>query len=86
MAIGDTYRQGSRREWTPGDGVNLNREQVAVGCLQRIADATEKMAGSYAYLIDRAQRLTEENARLKKQLAGVRGEITKLRKAQNATT
>ena len=65
----------------PGD-VNIK-----LGCLQRMADATEKMALNHERLIsDRdfykslyeGQR--EESRRLRRRIAGLRGAITRLRK------
>jgi hypothetical protein len=83
-----SYRAESRRDW----GVNsehgpLTREQVSLGALLRIADATELMAKRHTELIaerdqsdhwyrhERNRRQTAE-----RQLAAARGQITKLKK------
>ncbi len=53
--MGRTWKEISRVEWSgnPGGDVSgVNAEmQVRVGCMQRIADATELMAKRYAELI-----------------------------------
>ena len=78
-----TLRDMSRKNWT---GTNL-REEIAVGSLQRIADATEKMAQSYEKIIsdrDTYCRLykneCECSERLARSNAALRGVITKLKR------
>lgn len=62
------------------------REKVQLGCLQRIAQATEKMALNYAALVsdrDLYKRWYEEERskkhRLELQNRALRGQITKLK-------
>ena len=81
-----TLRETSKREWTPVDN---SLEAINAGSLQRIADATEKMAQRHTELIDRANRLQrdydrvcERNARQERRIAALRGVITKMRKAK----
>lgn len=61
-------------------------EHFKIGCLQRIADAVEKMSSTYQRLIDdrdRYKRLYEQelaaNKRMANRIAGLRGAITILR-------
>jgi len=65
-------------------------EQLQVGCLQRIADATEKMAVNYDRMqqqLDSYKRICVERAErieaLSKSNAALRGAITKLKKKQS---
>jgi hypothetical protein len=66
-----------------------NLQEIQTGCLQRIADATELMAGNYQNLLnerDKYLRWYEEEkaqtARLLHQIAGLRGTITRMKKAR----
>lgn len=45
------YREASRQDWVPRDGDIVTDDRVQIGCLQRIADATESMAKHYMDLI-----------------------------------
>lgn len=79
------YRQASRDEWHSTEG-SITSERINVGSLQRIADAVEKMSGSYNNLIeerDRYKRWYEEertrSKKLRNQLAGTQGHVTRLR-------
>lgn len=85
-----TFREASRLEWTPTQSDGPVAEQISIGCLQRIADATEKMALRYTELIDRNtrlqrdyNRLSEKSAKQERTIAGLRGTITKLKRAQS---
>lgn len=68
----------------PGD------ENIKLGCLMRIADASEKMASNYTQLqneIDRYKRWYNEerdaNEKLKRTISSLRGVITRLKRAKN---
>ena len=80
-----TYKNQSKRSWW-SEGTPDNN-QIKLGCLQRIADATELMAQNYQSLI--VQRNTyinwyeeEKNKRLHQEKcnAALRGVITKMKK------
>jgi len=78
-----TMREESRRDWTS----KTTTEDINCGSLQRIADATEKMALRYTELIDKAARLEKNNDLLRgyiegrdKTISNMRGQITKLKK------
>lgn len=84
----DTFREESRRNWhQTGDGP-LSDDRIKIGCLQRIADATELMAKDHARLVREAEWLKRraENAeatatRLARSNAALRGVIRKLKQA-----
>lgn len=85
-----TLRDLSRKTWTPR---NTDLESINAGSLQRIADATEKMAQRHTDLIrvrdwyERAYKeaIAREDA-LKRRLAAAKGQITKLRNAAEKET
>jgi len=64
-------------------------DEIKMGCLQRIADATETMAKSYTALVadrDRLQRWYNDerasNDRLRRRLAALRGVITRQKRGR----
>ena len=78
-------RELSKRAWDSVQGATF--EAINVGSFQRIADAIEKMSGSYSSLIadrDYYKRTSEDyHRRLKrrdKQIAAYRGIIKRLKK------
>lgn len=85
--MSDTYRKESRKDWhLPGD-TQVGREHLTLGCLQRIADATELMAKRYADLIGEKERAESsrdcwrrEAERLTRSNNALRGQITKLKR------
>lgn len=81
------YRTGSRTNWGTTSGEPLTIEQINIGCMLRIADATEKMAVNYQRLIDERnqyenwwKQARDRENRLQKQLSAMKGVVTKLRK------
>lgn len=77
-----TMRSRSKEEWQG----EANREDINAGSLQRIADATEKMASSYDqirtdrdYWKDAYERSEARYQNLKRSHAALRGQITKLK-------
>lgn len=79
-------REASRQNYTATN----TTEDINSGCLQRIADATEKMALNYDKLIsdrDWYKNLynnREYTRRLEKQNSAYKGVITKLKKKLNS--
>ncbi len=78
-----TQRESSRKEWASGSTL----EEINSGSLQRIADATEKMAASYDRIRndrDMYKRWYESNRdrseRLERRISALRGVVTKLKK------
>ena len=84
-----SYKEGSKQNYGTKED-NLNAEQIQLGCMMRIADASELMAKNYLRLETDLQwykklfneHLTEIK-RLRKQIAAYKGEITKLKKKSN---
>ena len=79
------YDDGSRSRFYR-EGQQLTFEEVQLGCLQRIASATELMAKNHDVLVrqrDWYKRSSEDlalrNDQLKRQLAAARGQVTRLR-------
>jgi hypothetical protein len=86
MADKRSYVEQSRTEWMPSDGGQASREQLSLGCLQRIATATELMARNHADLIrerDNYKRWyegeQEQRLKLLVREAHLRGWITRLK-------
>jgi len=82
--MAESLREKSRRNWTNDNNTN---ENIQLGCMLRIADASEKMAQRHTDLIDERDRLSryyrergERIARLERQLSAAKGQITKLKK------
>lgn len=78
-------RETSKREWTHATD---SLEAISTGSLQRIADATEKMAERYTQLLDDNAWLRTEYKRrgeridsLSRRIAALRGVITKMKRA-----
>lgn len=81
------YTDESRKRWFTREVPS--HEQLRLGCLQRIAAATEAMATSYRALIDERdylkRRLQDEeraNASLRRRNAALRGAITRLKRQE----
>lgn len=81
--MSDTMRQASNKDWNSAD----TAESLQIGCLQRIADATEKMASNYTRLqadCDMYKRLVNEEreacASLRRSNNALRGVIKRMKK------
>lgn len=78
----------SRRTWVLGSEQTApSHDQLKLGCLQRIADATEQTAKNHVELINARNRLQLEVDRLQsayrtleRRNAALRGVITKLKR------
>lgn len=84
--MSDTLRSISKMEYEASPGLNTF-ERINTGSLQRIADATELMAKSYANIVAERDRYElwyhnsqSANASLARTNAALRGHITKLKK------
>ena len=85
-----TFIEHSKTEWVPGEKIGEGwpgPERIKMGCLQRIAAATEAMAENNSKLINDLNwyklRLEEEQQhiyRLEYQIRGLRGAITRLKR------
>lgn len=83
-----TFKDISKGAWTPHAGTQPTREDIQLGAVLRIADATEAMAKNYVALqneCDMMRRWFDEERkwrqRLERSNAALRGQITKLKKA-----
>ena len=79
-------REASRRDWRTNSVTGASIEEINSGSLQRIADATEKMAASYDALRNERDRLQRwyDTAKAEWQLlarrnAALRGVITRMK-------
>ena len=86
-----SFRQESRGDWNAGICERPTTEQLVLGCLQRIADATELMAKRYQDLIserEQAQRSRDYYQQrcylVERSRNALRGQITKMKKARSA--
>lgn len=87
--MSESLKDKSRRNWSNDNNSN---ENIQLGCMLRIADATEKMAQRHTELIDQRdmyKRWYDEEAQRRKtieyQLSAAKGQITKLKKQLAAT-
>jgi len=83
---GKSFKAKSKENWEPANGPITN-EQIKVGCLQRIADATELMANNYQTLINERDRYKrnweyqkEESERMARRISALQGVITRMKK------
>lgn len=83
------HHEASRKSWATKSLFSASVEEINSGSLQRIADATEKMASSYdAVRNDRDyyKRAYEERrnyaAHLERRIASLKGAITRAKKAR----
>lgn len=84
--MADTFRVASRNEWVPAEGRAPTDTQLALGALQRIADATEVMAKNYVALQAEKERYERwykveraKNERLIRSNNALRGYIKRLK-------
>lgn len=84
--MSENFRKESRKDWhASGTGVVPSSEQLQLGCLQRIADATELMAKNHDGLVnerDQARKSRDywmaEYDSVKRSNSALRGQITRL--------
>ncbi|WDF45270.1 hypothetical protein PQ459_10215 [Chryseobacterium sp. KACC 21268] len=81
------YKEESRKNWGTKANVGVTREQIQLGAILRIADATEAMAKNhvklqldYDYMIANRNSWKAEAEALKRSNASLKGVITKLKK------
>ena len=87
--MSDAYIEESKKRWYRSDGEQPNIEQIKLGCLQRIATATETMSLSYSRLISErdsalnsVEYCRQRADKLKRQIAGLRGAIGRMKRAR----
>ena len=81
-----SFKEHSRENWHAANGPITN-EQLKVGCLQRIADATEVMAANYVRMqnnLDQYKRWynreKESGQRMARRISALQGVITRMKK------
>ena len=81
-----SYKELSRENWGTDLTIPTN-EQIKIGAIQRIADATELMAQRYQGIIDDRDRYKryyenqlEQKEKLSHRIAGLQGYIKRLKK------
>lgn len=88
-----TYKEESRKRWGDSKGGVPSIEQIKLGCMLRIADATEAIATEHNRLIAENTQITGhykysqlDNNRLRKSNAALKGQVTKLKNKLNTAT
>lgn len=83
--MAQSFKEQSKLNWSPREtdgnkNGTADHEQLQIGCLQRIADATEKMASSYTALEydrdwhkKRSEEKSQEIDRLNRVINALRG-------------
>ena len=81
-----SYRQESRKDWGTSQEFNLKAQQIQLGALLRIADATEKMCrdrenleNSYKYMHQSRDRFHDDLKREKHSNASLRGHLKRIK-------
>ena len=86
--MGQTFKELSKKHWCIADETTLKEvtfEQIRIGTLQRIADATELMAKNYSNLISEVADLRDENKRLNNALNAEKSAKSRLKNKINQT-
>lgn len=84
-----TYKDESKKNWIATGIEKPTIEQLQLGCMQRMADATEAMAKSHTDLIRENQYLKQQKLELykeveslKRSVAAYKGKYTRLKKSK----
>lgn len=79
------YKAESKKNWYTT--CDISTEELQLGAIMRIADATEKIAQNYSSLIEERDRYkrwynegSEERRRLERRISSLKGVITKIKK------
>jgi hypothetical protein len=82
-----SHADASRRNFGRDEAETVSSDDLKVGCLQRIATATEKMAEDRDrlvrdrdYLRGRVDELSKDNERMARRIRALRGVITRLKR------
>jgi hypothetical protein len=87
-----SYKKESRSDWgsTVDENVVLDRDQLKLGAVLRIADSLEKMEQPYLQLIrdvewykKRVQNLDAQNDTLRKRVAAYQGVIKRMKNSNS---
>ncbi len=87
--MSESFKIESKKDWVTGGIDKPNTEQLTLGCLQRIADATELMAKQYQSLINDRDyykkmydEIFERNKKLERGISALKGHIKRIKKAK----
>lgn len=88
--MSNDYRAKSKLYYG-SEETTMTIDKIQLGCLQRIADATEAMAKNhielqreYNWMKQRKESLESANNRMARSISSLRGHITRLKKRQTA--
>jgi hypothetical protein len=81
------YKEESRKDWGTEQINSLDKEQITLGAILRIADATEALAENHNslirdnnYLTDRVKELRDAKYAVQRSNTALKGHVTRLRK------
>jgi glycine/D-amino acid oxidase-like deaminating enzyme len=87
--MGRNLREASRDLWAANSESFVTTEEITLGSILRIADATEKMAANYTQLQNNKERYEKlyhlkvsEINKLYRRISALRGVITRQKKAK----
>jgi len=85
-----SFKEYSRVEWSRTDGEKPTNEQLQLGCLQRIADATELTAKNYVQMQNELEKYKRwyqeeraEKERLQRSIVAHKANYTRLKNKIN---
>jgi porphobilinogen deaminase len=85
--MSETFRNASKQDYRRAEAERPTHEQINLGCMQRIADATELMAKDRSDLVKENKWLASSRKHfrddcefLRRQVAAQKGLVTKLKK------
>lgn len=83
--MAEDFVKQSKKNWVP-TGERASSKQLTLGCLQRIASATElmckdreKLERDYKYMRDSRDMYLAETERLQRKLTATKGVVTRLK-------
>lgn len=84
-----SFKDESRKAWQRSDDKQVTEEQMIIGCLQRIADATEVMAKNYVQMENELKKYKlwyqeerTEKERLQRSIVAHKANYTRLKNKQ----
>lgn len=82
-----SLKNDSKRDWSATNPASVTNDELKIGCLQRIADATEAMAKDremmermLAHRKAQVDSLVTQRQRLERRLAATQGVVTKMKR------
>ncbi len=74
--MSNTFKEESRKSWVPSSEMPITTEQIGIGCLQRIADATELMSSNFVKLQNDYEYMKKSRDSYRNDLEGAQRKIT----------